>query len=213
MVRSPLAKKMQLARAWGLRHPVWCAWQVNYRCNFRCSFCNYWRDPMGDLPETTVTQFASGAEKLSQLGTILVSLAGGEPLIRPDIVDIVRVVGRYHFPFLTTNGWLATRELAEELFGAGLWGVSVSLDYADPARHDRKRGQPGAHQRGLAALEHFSRARRWKWQRVNWMCVLMEDNLDQIEPMIELAADHGAYFMVQPYCTKKTGSLRHLFPR
>jgi len=206
VLRSPLQKKIHLARAWLLRRPVWCAWQVNYRCNFRCSFCHYWHDPMGDQPETTVAQFATGGEKLAELGTLLISLAGGEPLIRPDIVDIVRAIGRHHFTFITTNGWFVTRELAEALFAAGLWGISLSIDYADPQLHDRRRGMPGAFERALAAIEHFGRARRYKWQRVNWMSVLMEDNLDQLETMIEMAAARGAYFMVQPYCTAKTGS-------
>jgi MoaA/NifB/PqqE/SkfB family radical SAM enzyme len=208
VARSPVHKKLQLFRAWSRGCPVWCSWQVTYRCNFRCSFCHYWRDPMGDAPETTLAQFHRGAEKLAEWGTLLVSLAGGEPLIRPDIVEIVRVVGQYHFPFLTTNGWFATRELAEELFAAGLWGVSISIDYADPRHHDKKRGMPGAFDRALAAVEYFGRARRYKWQRVNWMSVLMEDNLDQLEPMIEMAARRGAYFMAQPYCVQKTGSTR-----
>lgn len=211
MARSPVQLKMQLARAWATRKPVWCSWQVNYRCNFQCHFCHYWHDPMGDQPETTVAEFQSGARKLAEWGSLLVSLAGGEPLMRPDIVDVVRAVGEYHFTFLTTNGWFAAPELANELFASGMWGVSVSIDYADADRHDRKRGQAGAHARALAALDSFNRARRWKWQRVNWMCVLLDDNLDQIEQMIAMAAERGAYFMVQPYCDRKTGNrrLRH----
>ena len=208
MARNAVQKKLQLARAWAWRHPVWCAWQVNYRCNFRCAFCRYWIDPMGDAPELSVEDFRNGSRKLGELGAILVSLAGGEPLIRPDIVDIVSAVGDWHFPFITTNGWFSTPELAEELFGAGLWGVSVSLDYASAERHDQRRGMPGAFERGLAAIEHFSAARREKWQRVNWMAVLMEDNLDQIEPMIQMAAERDAYFMVQPYGMRKTGATR-----
>jgi len=210
VARSPVQKKLQLFRAWSGGYPVWCSWQVNYRCNYRCSFCHYWRDPMGDAPETTLAQFHRGAEKLSQLGTLLVSLAGGEPLVRPDIVEIVQAVGQYHFPFITTNGWFVTKELAEELLNVGLWGVSISIDYADPQQHDRKRGMPGAFERALAAIEHFGRARRHKWQRVNWMSVLMEDNLDHLEPMIAMAARRGAYFMVQPYCVQKTGNKRFL---
>ena len=210
VARSPIQKKLHLARAWASGYPVWCAWQVTYRCNFRCNFCHYWADPMGDRAEMTVEQFQAGSEKLARLGALLVSLAGGEPLIRPDIVDVARAVGEYHFVFITTNGWFVTRELAEELFGAGIWGVSISIDYADPQRHDRKRGTPGAFARAVAALEHFSRARRYPWQRVNWMSVLLEDNIDQIEPMIELAAAHRAYFMIQPYCVQKTGSPRFL---
>ncbi len=205
-MRSPLAKKLHLTRAYLSRHPVWCAWQVNYRCNFRCAFCHYWLDPMGDAPELSVAQFRDGSRKLSRLGALLVSLAGGEPLVRPDIVDIVDAVAEWHFPFITTNGWFATPTLAEDLFAAGMWGVSVSIDYADAARHDRRRGMPGAFERALAAIEHFSAARKYKWQRVNWMAVLLDDNLDQIEPMIRMAAERDVYFMVQPYSTRKTGA-------
>ncbi|MFH1749128.1 MAG: radical SAM protein [Planctomycetota bacterium] len=208
MARSPTHKKLQLARAWASGHPVWCAWQVNYRCNFQCSFCHYWADPMGDQPELSVRDYWRGSHKLSRLGSLLISLAGGEPLIRPDIVEIVEAVARWHFPFITTNGWFVNEGLAEDLFDAGLWGVSISIDYADSDRHDEKRGVPGAYERALRAIELFSQARRHKWQRVNWMTVLMNDNLDQIEPMIRMAADRGAYFMVQPYGVRKTGSKR-----
>lgn len=206
MGRGPLAKKVNLARAWLTRRPVWCAWQVNYRCNYRCAFCHYWNDPMGDLPELSVADFAAGSRKLADLGALLISLAGGEPLIRPDIVDIVAAVAKWHFPFITTNGWFSTPELADELFAAGLWGVSVSLDYPDAERHDRRRGRPGAFERALAALEHFNAARRYKWQRVNWMSVLLDDNFDTLETMIQMAAARGAYFMVQPYGVRKTGA-------
>ncbi len=211
-MRTSTQKKLHLARAYFSRHPVWCAWQVNYRCNFRCAFCRYWIDPMGDEPELSVADFRDGSRKLSKLGALLISLAGGEPLIRPDIVGIVHEVARWHFPFITTNGWFSTPALAEDLFERGLWGVSVSLDYADAERHDQRRGMPGAFNRALAAIEHFGRARRHEWQRVNWMAVLMEDNLDQIEPMIRMAAEHGAYFMVQPYGVRKTGAQRFLPP-
>jgi MoaA/NifB/PqqE/SkfB family radical SAM enzyme len=189
---------------------MWCAWQVNYRCNFRCNFCPYWYDPMGDEPETSVAGFRAGSQKLAELGTLFVSLAGGEPLVRPDIVEIAEAVAEHHFPFVTTNGWFVTRELARDLFDAGLWGASVSIDYANAEQHDRRRGVPGGFERALAAIEHFSRARRHKWQRVNWMAVLLEDNLDQIEPMLRMAAQRGAYFMVQPYGVPKTGNRRFL---
>jgi len=163
---------------------------------------------MGDQPELSVACFRTGSRKLAELGALLVSLAGGEPFVRPDIVDIVAAVAEWHFPFITTNGWFSTPELAADLFAAGLWGVSISLDYTDARRHDRRRGVPGAFAQALAALEHFSAARRFKWQRVNWMAVLLDDNLDEIEPMIRMAAERNAYFMVQPYGARKTGATR-----
>ena len=205
---SSTMKKYRLFRSWTSRHPMWCAWQVTYRCNFRCGFCHYWRDPMGELPEQTLEQFEEGSQKLAQLGSMFISLAGGEPLIREDIVDIVRATARYHLPFLTTHGWYATPELARQIYEAGLWGVSVSIDYADPEKHDKARGQKGAFERAVRALEYFSQARKYDWQRLNLMCVLLHDNLDEIEPLLQLAAKYNAYFMIQPYGVRKTGSRR-----
>lgn len=203
---SPTQKKWRLFRAWSSRYPVWCAWQVTYRCNFRCGFCHYWKDPAGLLPEQTLEQIREGSRRLSHLGTLMISIAGGEPTLRDDLPEVVDAIAQNHFPFMTTNGYRVTRALADELFSAGLWGASVSLDHIDPAMHDRRRGTREAFSRAVQALDCFAAARKHEWQRVNLMCVLMHDNLEDIEPLIQLAADHDAYFMVQPYCDRKTGS-------
>lgn len=163
---------------------------------------------MGELPEQSLDQIHEGSRKLASLGTLLISIAGGEPMLRPDLPDIVRAIGRWHFPFVTTNGYCVTESLAKELFDAGLWGVSISIDYADGQKHDKARGTEGAFERAVNALQCFQRARRYKWQRVNLMSVLLHDNLDEMENLIKIAADHDAYFMLQPYCNLKTGSNR-----
>jgi len=206
---SSTEKKWRLFRAWASRHPIWCAWQVTYRCNFRCRFCHYWCDPMGRAPEPTLAEYAAGARKLAAYGTLLVSLAGGEPLLRADLPDIVAAVGEYHFPFVTTNGWFVTPRAARDLMAAGAWGVSVSIDYADPRRHDKARGMDGAWEHAWNAVELLTAARVHKWQRVNVIAVLMEDNIDDIASLLAMAAEREAYFMVQPYGFRKTGSAAH----
>ena len=203
---SPTQKKWRLFRAWSSGHPVWCGWQVTYRCNFRCRFCHYWSDPMGRADEPSLDDYARGARKLASFGTLLISLAGGEPLLRTDLGEIVREIARYHFPFVTTNGWLVTEDVARELMGAGVWGVSVSIDYASPERHDRRRGMDGAWEQAWRAVELLSAARVRKFQRVNVMTVLMDDNVSDLGPLMAMAAERGAYFMVQPYGSLKTGS-------
>ena len=193
-------------RTWAGGNPLWCAWQVTYRCNFRCRFCHYWTDPLGQAKEPTLSDYADGSRKLARLGTLLVSLAGGEPLLRTDLPRIVRAIGEYHFPFITTNGWFVTDQLAHELMEAGLWGASISIDYCRPSRHDLRRGIEGAWEQAWRAVDMFTRARRHAFQRVNVIAVLMDDNLDDIEPLIRKSARHNAYFMVQPYGRLKTGS-------
>jgi MoaA/NifB/PqqE/SkfB family radical SAM enzyme len=207
-LRAP-QKKRRLFRQWTSRNPLWCAWQVTYRCNFRCRFCHYWSDPLGLESEPDIEHYRRGSRTLAANGTMMVSLAGGEPLLREDLPDIVRAVGEFHFPFVTTNGWFVTPALAKELMRAGLWGVSVSIDYDDPQRHDRARGMDGAWEQAWRAVRLLSAARIHPWQRVNVIAVLMQDNLPDIERLIRRSAECGAYFMVQPYGYRKTGSRRH----
>ena len=204
-----MEKKWRLFRAWAAGHPLWCAWQVTYRCNFRCRFCHYWALASDAGGEPPVSAYAQGSRKLAQMGTLLISLAGGEPLLRTDIAEIVAEVGRFHFPFLTTNGWLVTPELARDLMSAGLWGASVSIDYATPESHDERRGMIGAAEQAWRAVELLSEARIHPWQRVNVIAVLMDDNFDQLERLLAMSAERNAYFMVQPYGQLKTGSARY----
>lgn len=206
---SPTQKKWRLFRTFSARRPVWAAWQVTYRCNFRCRFCHYWCDPMGQQGEPPVSDYAAGARKLANYGSMLISLAGGEPLLRTDLPEIVSAVGEYHFPFLTTNGWLVTRDAARSLMDSGLWGASVSIDYAAAAPHDAARGVQGAWKQAWRAVELLCQARQHDYQRVNVMGVLLKDNLDHLERLLQMAAERGAYFMIQPYGFRKTGSRRH----
>ena len=161
---------------------------------------------MRKAPEPSVADYATGAKKLASFGSMLISLAGGEPLLRDDLAEIARAVAEFHLPFVTTNGWLVTERVARDLMEAGIWGVSVSIDYADPARHDKARGKDGAWEQAWRAVEMFSAARKYDYQRVNVMSVLLDDNLEDLERISEMAAAREAYFMVQPYGHLKTGS-------
>jgi len=207
---SPWQKKMRLARTFALGRPIWCAWQVTYRCNFRCTFCNYWKESAHREEELSLAEIEKGSANLATIGSLLVSIAGGEPFLRKDLPQVVEAISRYHFAFITTNGFLVTRRLARELYDAGLWGISISIDYADEKAHDAARGVRGAFRKAVQALEIFSEERTRPYQRVNLMAVLMNDNLEDMEGLIRLAEKVGANFMVQPYSDLKTGEKRFL---
>ena len=127
-------------------------------CNARCGHCSFYEavdDPgrsLLSLPE--LRQLIRDAQ---QLGVSILNLVGGEPLLRPDLAEIIASVDKsLSTVVLFTNGWhLAER--APALRRAGLDSVYVSLDAADAQRHDALRGTPGLFDRALAGLE---RARR-----------------------------------------------------
>ncbi len=202
-------KKARLVRAYAARRPVWCAWQVTYRCNFRCRICSYWKERHRPDEELSAGDFESGARNLARNGSMLVNLAGGEPMLRPDLPAIVAAIGRWHFPFLTTNGWHVAPDTARRLWEAGLWGASISIDYPDAARHDAQRGAAGAFDEAVRAVETFRDTRTAPHQRVNVMAVLTADNQGDLDGVVALAQRLGANFMVQPYGILKTGDASH----
>ncbi|MDN7350031.1 GTP 3',8-cyclase MoaA [Acetobacter senegalensis] len=136
------------------------------RCNFRCSYC---------MPESTYPEgfrFLPPAERLdfdeiecvvrvaASLGVTKIRLTGGEPLLRPDLPDLVsrlvRVPGVEDIA-LTTNGVLLPR-CAQALWQAGLRRISVSLDSLDPAVFAQMSGGRGAPQAVLKGIEAAQRA-------------------------------------------------------
>jgi radical SAM protein with 4Fe4S-binding SPASM domain len=112
-----------------------------------------------------------------------------------------------------------TPELARALFSAGIYEVSVSLDYADSEKHDRQRGRPGAFDRAVSALQILQENRVEPFQRVHMISVVMGDNINEIENLILLARDLGVTYLVtlysskrgdQPFGSANSGLSRHL---
>jgi MoaA/NifB/PqqE/SkfB family radical SAM enzyme len=68
----------------------------------------------------------------------------------------------------------------------------------------------GAWEQAWRAVEMFTTGRCRSHQRVNVIAVLMDDNIDQMEPLVEMARRRGAYFMVQPYGSLKTRSAAYV---
>lgn len=199
--------------AWGLfaGRFIHCNLQLTYRCNFTCRICDFWKTEHPAAEELTLADIRVIGAKLNRLGTLIISLAGGEPLIRDDLAEICRILFRAnHFPVLITNGWFVDEARARELGKAGLQEISVSVDYADPAKHDAQRGQPGSWDRAVRALELLQRNRVDRRNRVHMISVLMDDNLEEIEPLIKLARELGVTYMLSLYSWNRGSKPRRL---
>ncbi len=187
------AIRRDLGFAWTVlrRRPFQVFLQVTNRCNMRCSFCDFW--PNGVLPgeELTLDDYRRVEEQLTQMGTFLISLEGGEPFIRPDIFEIVRIFGRRHLAVLYTNGWYVDEQAARTVFAGGLAQIGISIDYPDAARHDANRGLAGAHDRAWLAVELCRDAAPRGGRQVHVMTVLMRDNANDLERLLLMSASRG----------------------
>ncbi|MBF2049009.1 MAG: GTP 3',8-cyclase MoaA [Leptolyngbya sp. IPPAS B-1204] len=119
------------------------------RCNFRCLYC---MPEAAELEYLQRPELLTSAELLTLLRDVLIPcgftrfrLTGGEPLVRSDVVEIVRAIAA--FPetqdlSMTTNGFRLA-EMAQDLYTAGLRRINISLDSLEPETFDRIIGNRG----------------------------------------------------------------------
>jgi 12,18-didecarboxysiroheme deacetylase len=127
---------------------------VTKRCNLRCVHC-YAQATAGAAPDELTTAEALALLKdLKDFGVPVLLFSGGEPLMRPDLLDLVAwTVGAGLRAVISTNGTLITREMAGRLKDLGLSYVGISLDGTE-ATHDEFRGQPGSFAAAMAGVRH-----------------------------------------------------------
>jgi AdoMet-dependent heme synthase len=194
-----LRKKLRFARCFLHNQLIHVNLQILYTCNYRCGICDFWKPPWRQKPSLSAAQTEVISEKLNRIGPQIISIGGGEPMLHPELVAIVRALARHHFPVMITNGSLVTPELARELFAAGMIEISVSVDYSDPQKHDAQRGVAGAHARAIEALRNLQANRTHPEQRVNMISVILEDNLPDVERLLETCRELGITYLVTLY--------------
>ena len=97
------------------------------KCNMTCEGCYRENDPMGDRPLRAVIRELEQVKKIRKTGGI--SIAGGEPLLYPHIVDLVKYVADQGWkPIIISNGTCITKGLVRDLMKAGLVAFTVHVD-------------------------------------------------------------------------------------
>ena len=168
--------------------------EVTKRCNARCGFCSYWHtEHPQELPDYT--------DVVKKLRPVVLSISGGEPLLRKDIHEIIKGVRPYcHYLVMVTNGTILTEEVADRLSMAGLNQLAVSLDFADE-RHDEARGVTGLFKKVSKMVPRLAS----KGYKVVLNTVIMESNMGHIIALAHMARSWGAGISFSAYCSLKKG--------
>src|SRR5258705_3724849 len=100
------------------------------RCNLSCAYCNEYDDFSKPVP---IEQMLRRVDRLGELGTSLVTISGGEPLLPPDLDDIIhQMVKRRIVSGLITNGSRLNADRIQRLNRAGLEWLQISIDNVNP---------------------------------------------------------------------------------
>ena len=132
-------------------------WNVTKACNLRCIHCYASADNKPAENELTTEEGFRLLEDLAQFGCPVVLFSGGEPLVRPDIFDLIAYAVQLGLrAVLSTNGTLIDHALAKELKKFGLSYVGISLDGIGEV-HDRFRASKGCFEKVIQAIENCQR--------------------------------------------------------
>jgi len=180
------------------QRPYVISWNLTYRCNLACEHCY---ESFADRSELDTEQCYKVIEEIAAFAPeALTILTGGEPLLRRDILQIIRFATQKElWVVVGTNGISITENLARILLKEGLRGLALSLDALDPATHDEFRRVKGAWDntvRGAAILHEVGLP-------FIVQTTVGRHNLAELEAIADFAYDRMAakvwnlYFLVQ----------------
>jgi radical SAM protein with 4Fe4S-binding SPASM domain len=170
--------------------PLFAVWNFTNRCNLACKHC--YQDSGNAAPADELT-LEDKLDLVDQMGAAympMLALSGGEPTISPDLLPVLRRARQHGMhTTIATNGTTMTPRLAARLAEAGLRYVEISLDSADPARHDAFRGLGGMWQRAVAGARAVTAT---PGLRLGIAMCVHQGNFHEVRDVIALAERLGA---------------------
>lgn len=180
------------------------SWNTTNACNMYCDHC--YRDAGCKADEELSTVEAKTLlDQIAKAGFKIMIFSGGEPLLRPDILELVEHAKRLGLrSVFGTNGTLITPKMAVELKKAGAMGMGISLDSLDVHKHDTFRKFPGAWEGAIRGMRNC-RAAGLPFQIHT---TIMDWNAEEIESITDFAVAEGAvahhFFFLVPTGRAKT---------
>jgi len=161
-------------------------WNATRRCNLKCIHCYAHAKDQPSPDELSTAEGKRLLDDLAQFGAPVVLFSGGEPLMRPDLVELADyAVNKGMRAVISTNGTLITPAMAQSLKAVGLSYVGISLDGLE-AVNDRFRGVKGAFRMAMQGIEACQKA----GIKVGLRFTMNRFNAGEIPSMFDLLEQH-----------------------
>jgi MoaA/NifB/PqqE/SkfB family radical SAM enzyme len=162
-------------------YPFYASFKITHKCTLRCSFCNVWMEKTPDLSKEDVFKVL---DNLGNSSITVLSLEGGDPLMRKDLGEILEYAYKKPFYlFFTTNGHLLDKRPMEE-YGKNIDYLHISIDEG----HDN--------------LDFFERLEEFQsyGPDICIQIVVAKDTMDAIEEKVKRVYEVGARTVIMPAC-------------
>jgi MoaA/NifB/PqqE/SkfB family radical SAM enzyme len=162
--------------------PHHAQWLVTRKCNYRCVGCNVWKEQ--DERELSAEEIKKGLDILKDIGIMELTISGGDPLLRPDIDEIISYAADRFILTVYDNGSMASKKvdaLRKVDFAA------ISIDSLDEAKNDAIKAVPGAWKKAIESVETL----RSEGIRVAVTPTISQKNLYEIVDMTKYFTGKG----------------------
>ena len=168
-------------------------WECTLRCNLSCRHCGSDCFSSSLTPDMPLPDFLKALDTVPRSlnntsNRIIVVLTGGEPLLRPDILEVGEAIKQRGFYWsMVSNGFLYTEEMHKKLMDAGLKALTISLDGTEE-NHNWMRGNPQSFNKALNAIKIAAADKRLDFDVVT--CV-NKRNVKRLEELYSLLSGVG----------------------
>ncbi len=162
-------------------YPFYASFKVTHKCSLRCSFCNVW---MEDTPDLSKEEVFKVIDNIGNSSIVVLSLEGGDPLMRKDLGDILRYAHTKPFYlFFTTNGHLLDKRPMKE-YGKHIDYLHISID------------------EGHGNLDYFERLDEFQryGPEICIQIVVTKDTMYAMEDKVKKVYKTGARTVIMPAC-------------
>lgn len=162
---------------------------ITKECPFHCIHCS--ARGREETQELATEEWIKTIKGLQDMGTSIIGITGGEPMVRKDLPKIIEAIDERSVSYLYTTGIGLSLEKARSLKSKGLFGVGISLDSHIEAEHNLVRGNTKAYQTALQAIRNASQA--GLYTMVQKVAFKQDVDESKLMELFKLAKANGAH--------------------
>jgi MoaA/NifB/PqqE/SkfB family radical SAM enzyme len=184
--------------SWKKARPIQALYELTYRCNHLCTFCN---NPLSrEGSELSTEEAFQVVAQLKDLGVLFVTLTGGEPLLRKDFWEIAEECRRQRLAIrVFSNAYLIDDAVADRLKSLSVVETSISIHGSRPEVHEKLTRIPGSFQRVVDAVKRL----RERGMRVILKTPVTRLNENDLFDIKRIADEHGAFMVFDTTITPR----------
>jgi radical SAM protein with 4Fe4S-binding SPASM domain len=189
-----------------IRGPLFAGFDITYRCQAKCEYCDRWKIGLEKKKEISTEKALQTVRELGNMGTWILSIGGGEPLLRKDICKIIKEAKKYGLLVnLNTNG-LLLKKMADELIDSGVDSITISMEGYTAKQHDSIRRFNGLFEAVKDGIKYIKESRKGNTPSIKLRFDVNKKNYLLLEKYIQFWSPKVDEIVLQPIHEDLAGS-------